>query len=40
MARLEADDARRQKADFTLSDLQGKTWHLRDLKGKVVLVNF
>jgi peroxiredoxin len=40
MAKLEADDARRQKADFTLSDLQGKTWHLRDLKGKVVLVNF
>jgi peroxiredoxin len=40
MAGLEADDARRQKADFTLSDLQGKTWHLRELKGKVVLVNF
>ncbi len=40
MARLEADDAKRQKADFTLTDLQGKSWHLRDLKGKVVLVNF
>ena len=40
MARLEADDAKRQKADFMLSDLQGKSWHLRDLKGKVVLVNF
>ncbi len=39
-ARLEADDAKRQKADFTLSDLQGKSWHLRELKGKVVLVNF
>ena len=40
IARLAADDAKRQKADFTLSDLQGKSWHLQDLKGKVVLVNF
>ena len=40
MTRLEADDAKREKADFTLSDLEGKPWHLRDLKGKVVLVNF
>jgi peroxiredoxin len=39
-AKLEADDQRRQKADFTLTDLQGKTWSLRELKGKVVLVNF
>lgn len=40
MTRLEADDARRQNADFTLDDLHGKAWHLQDLKGKVVLVNF
>ncbi len=40
VAKLEADDAKRQHADFTLTDLQGKTWNLRDLKGKVVLVNF
>jgi peroxiredoxin len=40
MAKLEADDAIRQKNDFTLTDLQGKEWHLRDLRGKVVLVNF
>jgi len=40
MAKLEADDVKRQTADFTLQDLQGKTWHLRDLQGKVVLVNF
>ena len=40
MAKLEAADAMRQKADFTLSDPQGKPWHLQDLRGKVVLVNF
>ena len=40
MAKLEADDAKRESADFTLTDLQGKAWHLRDLRGKVVLVNF
>jgi peroxiredoxin len=40
LSKLEAADAVRQKVDFTLSDLQGNPWHLRDLKGKVVLVNF
>jgi peroxiredoxin len=40
LSKLEAADASRQQADFTLSDLQGNPWHLRDLKGKVVLVNF
>jgi peroxiredoxin len=40
LARLEAEDLKRQEADFKLTDLQGKEWHLRDLKGKVVLVNF
>ncbi len=30
----------RQKANFTLTDLKGNTWSLKDLRGKVVLVNF
>ncbi len=40
MSRLESDDVARQKADFTLTDLSRKTWHLQDLRGKVILVNF
>ena len=40
MAKLEADDAARQQADFTLPDLQGNSWHLKGLRGKIVLVNF
>ncbi|MEK6337176.1 MAG: TlpA disulfide reductase family protein [Acidobacteriota bacterium] len=39
-AKLEKDDESRQNADFTLNDLQGKSWNLRGLRGKVVLVNF
>jgi peroxiredoxin len=40
MAKLEADDQHRNGANFTLTDLSGKTWTLKDLRGKVVLVNF
>jgi peroxiredoxin len=40
MAKLEGDDANRQQADFTLTDLHGQNWHLKDLRGKVVLLNF
>jgi peroxiredoxin len=40
MYKLEADDRHRQQADFTLTDLQGKPWTLKALRGKVVLVNF
>jgi len=40
MEKLQSADLQRESADFTLTDLQGKEWHLRDLQGKVVLVNF
>jgi peroxiredoxin len=40
MSKLVADDQRREQADFTLTDLEGKTWTLQGLHGKVVLVNF
>ena len=37
---MEANDQKRQQADFTLTDLEGKSWTLKSLQGKVVLVNF
>jgi peroxiredoxin len=40
MSALQAADRRRESADFTLTDLSGKSWTLRQLRGKVVLVNF
>jgi len=40
MKELEDQDRSRAAADFTVADLNGKQWHLRDLRGKVVLVNF
>lgn len=40
MAKLDALEQIRAKADFTLTDLTGKSWTLSALKGKVVLVNF
>lgn len=40
MNQLKADDQARQQANFTLNDMQGKSWTMRALHGKVVLVNF
>jgi peroxiredoxin len=40
IAKLEADNERRQHADFTLTELRGKTWTLKEQRGKVVVVNF
>lgn len=40
MARLEADDRKREHPEFTLTDLTGKRWTFSELRGKVVLVNF
>jgi peroxiredoxin len=40
ISQLEANDQKRQQADFTLTDLEGKSWTLKSLQGKVVLVNF
>ena len=37
MARLQAEEQARAKADFTLSDIKGHSWTLNELRGKVVL---
>ena len=40
ISKIEADNARREQADFTLTELNGKTSTLKELRGKVVVVNF
>jgi thiol-disulfide isomerase/thioredoxin len=40
LEKMAEDDRIRQEADFTLRDLEGTPWALKQLHGKVVLVNF
>jgi peroxiredoxin len=40
MEEVEKDERQRASADFTLLDLNGKSWTLSGLRGHVVLVNF
>jgi peroxiredoxin len=40
IAKLEAQDRQIENANFELKDVSGKTWSLKSMKGKVVLVNF
>jgi peroxiredoxin len=40
VSKIEADNERREQADFTLAELAGKTWTLKEQRGKVVVLNF
>jgi peroxiredoxin len=40
LAKLDDQARTRANADFTLTDMRGKSWHLKGLGGKVVLLNF
>jgi peroxiredoxin len=40
VSKLEADNSLREQADFTLMELSGKTWTLKEQRGKVVVLNF
>jgi peroxiredoxin len=40
VSKIEEDNARRDQADFTLPELGGKMWTLKEQRGKVVVLNF
>ncbi|HXA48832.1 MAG TPA: hypothetical protein VNV86_00940 [Candidatus Acidoferrum sp.] len=40
LSQLDADDRQRAAAAFTLQDIRGQAWDPKNLRGKVVLVNF
>ena len=40
VSKIEADNEGREQADFTLTELSGKTWTLKEQRGKVVVLNF
>ena len=40
VSKIEADNERRELADFTLKEWTGKTWTLKEQRGKVVVLNF
>jgi peroxiredoxin len=40
LSKMRTDDERREQADFTLQELNGKSWTLKELRGKVVVLNF
>jgi peroxiredoxin len=40
ISKIEADNERREQADFALAELGGMTWTLKEQRGKVVVLNF